>query len=775
MEPEHEPLLPISQKPQFPKPRPLRVSLSRNDDQFSRHSWSPASFNQLSPITTPDIDHSPFTRIKRWLNGPDDELGIADEERIRLRGIKNLPGFKGKLIKYYDASQAWIVLALVGLICGLLASLMDISIPLLDSFRYGFCREQILLPEDSCGSSWISWSALFNADTNTVSMLFYVLFGGLFAFTSTILVTICPDRKMNGENGVNDLKAFHCSGSGIPEVKTILGGFVIRGCLGLQTLVYKVVALIFAMSAGLVVGVQGPLVHVACAVGNVTSRLFQKYSKNDAKRREIMSAACAAGVSVAFGAPIGGVLFSLEEASYYFPQKTMWRAFFCALIAAVTLKLINPLGSGKLVLFQVSYDTDWHIPELIPFLILGIFGGLFGALFIKLTSILDRLKSKLADYGILQVLIVSLLTSLLSFPNDFTRRPNTRFLTDLFSECDPHDPNPTILCRPNDTGILWALGYALCTKAFLMIITFGIRIPGGIFIPSMVVGACMGRMMGISMQLLLSHVTVFGLDKSMIIPGVYALVGAAATLSGVTRMTVSLTVIMFELTGALTYVLPLMVAIMSAKWVADAFGRLSIYDLVIQHKGYPFLNHKRSLIRQPAMAQDIMEAGGDMLDSEAIYRLSDIEIKCAKLERSHPSIDGGFPIVKSGCVLVGYISQTDITHALDSIRNEAERNPLSHSIVFHNLAFPQPPLTCSPAISSPFLQTSHIPGSICDLSQWVDKAPLSVSATTSCEMVVELFMKLGIRTLLVVKEGVFVGVIHKKRILSFINTSGRTD
>ncbi len=64
-------------------------------------------------------------------------------------------------------------------------------------------------------------------------------------------------------------------------------------------------------------GVQGPLVHMSCAIGNITTRLFQKYSLNDAKRREIMSAACAAGVSVAFGAPIGGVLFSLEEGIHY--------------------------------------------------------------------------------------------------------------------------------------------------------------------------------------------------------------------------------------------------------------------------------------------------------------------------------------------------------------------------------------------------------------------------------------------------------------------------
>ena len=128
----------------------------------------------------------------------------------------------------------------------------------------------------------------------------------------------------------------YAAGSGIPEVKTILGGFVIRGFLGLWTLLTKYVGLILSVSSGLSLGKEGPLVHVACCCGNVFTRLFAKYRQNEGKRREVLSAAAAAGVAVAFGAPVGGVLFSLEEVSYYFPHKTMWRSFFCALTATVT-------------------------------------------------------------------------------------------------------------------------------------------------------------------------------------------------------------------------------------------------------------------------------------------------------------------------------------------------------------------------------------------------------------------------------------------------------
>lgn len=110
-----------------------------------------------------------------------------------------------------------------------------------------------------------------------------------------------------------------------------------------------------------------------------------------ARKREVLSAAAAAGISVAFGSPIGGVLFSLEvrtshrelslpltneiqQLSYYFPDKTMWQSFVCAMTAAVTLQAFDPFRSGKLVLYHVTYSTGWHGFEMIPFAFLGILG-----------------------------------------------------------------------------------------------------------------------------------------------------------------------------------------------------------------------------------------------------------------------------------------------------------------------------------------------------------------------------------------------------------------
>src|SRR4029434_5381519 len=81
-------------------------------------------------------------------------------------------------------------------------------------------------------------------------------------------------------------------------------------------------------------------------------------------------------------------------------------------------------------------------------------------------------------------------------------------------------------------------------------------------------------------------------DTPCITPGTYAIIGAAAALAGVTRMTVSIVVIMFELTGALTYVLPIMIAVMISKWVGDAISPRGIYESWIHFNGYPFLDNR---------------------------------------------------------------------------------------------------------------------------------------------------------------------------------------
>ena len=134
---------------------------------------------------------------------------------------------------------------------------------------------------------------------------------------------------------------------------------------------------------------QGPLVHVSCCLAYLLSRLFVQFKTNEAQKRRVLAAAAAAGVSVAFGSPLGGVLFGLEgmfgslvsgvaHIELYLELDTfanesdvMWRAFVTSSIAAMALQYIDPFGTSKLVLFQVTNgggEGAWLAFELVRIL-----------------------------------------------------------------------------------------------------------------------------------------------------------------------------------------------------------------------------------------------------------------------------------------------------------------------------------------------------------------------------------------------------------------------
>jgi H+/Cl- antiporter ClcA len=126
--------------------------------------------------------------------------------------------------------------------------------------------------------------------------------------------------------------------------------------IGVWTLITKIVALGLSVGAGLSLGKEGPFVHAACCIANVSCRWFAKYKNNRGKRNEMLSAASAAGVAVAFGAPVGGVLFSLEEVSSYFPHRTVCYAHVCVPDCNIVLFFVYGLGFLTMVTTNL-YNT----------------------------------------------------------------------------------------------------------------------------------------------------------------------------------------------------------------------------------------------------------------------------------------------------------------------------------------------------------------------------------------------------------------------------------
>ncbi|KAK2753107.1 hypothetical protein FQN55_005067 [Onygenales sp. PD_40] len=676
------------------------------------------------------------------------------KERQRLRHLySSSKGLLGYARKVLDASHIWLVLILTGISVGIIAACIDIASNWLGDIKTGYCRAgleggKFYLNKSFCCwgyeelsqcQHWIPWRNAFNIGSKgggyVVEYVFFILYSILFATTASLLVKTF---------------AIYAKHSGIPEIKTVLGGFVIQRFMGGWTLLIKSLGLCLAVASGLWLGKEGPLVHVACCCANIIMKPLPSLNHNEARKREVLSAAAAAGISVAFGSPIGGVLFSLEQLSYYFPDKTMWQSFVCAMVAAVTLHALNPFRTGKIVLYQVTYSRGWHRFEILPFIILGIVGGLYGGLFIKLNMKVARWrKSRRFSYPIVEVILVALISAVINFPNTFMRAQLSELVYYLFAECADVPDDQFGLCKTGaaSLGVISLLLLAAVLGFFLASVTFGLDIPAGIILPSLAIGALSGRALGIAFEMWQKAHPGFILfrncepDVQCITPGTYAIVGAASALGGATRMTVSIVVIMFELTGALTYVIPIMIAVMLAKWLGDTFGKRGIYESWINLNEYPFIEQKDDVVLPDIPVTQAMTSIHDLSVITAVGHTID-----SLLHLLDTTTYRGFPVVSetNNPILLGYISRNELSFALKSATSRSARN----------LSRQTPTYFAHQPFADP-LETL-------DLRPWMDQTPITLNSRTTFLIVLNMFQRLGLRYVLFVNKGELQGFLTKK-------------
>ena len=245
------------------------------------------------------------------------------------------------------------------------------------------------------------------------------------------------------------------------------------------------------------------------------------------------------------------------------------------------------------MLFEVHYTADWKFFEIVAFVLTGIAGGIIGALFVKMSRLWEKTFRRIPIIRrkpLLETVLVGLLTGLVSFWNRYTRFGAAELLSELATPCDRWaqiSVTDSGVCPPMESIpiLLRSLAIAFVIKGVLTVVTFGLYVPAGIYIPSMVAGGLLGKLVGHAVQLAIltfPKSRIFteckaGNDISCITPGVYAMIGAGVTMCGVTRLPVTLAVILFELTGSLDYMIPFSIAIFISKWVADAIEKSSIY------------------------------------------------------------------------------------------------------------------------------------------------------------------------------------------------------
>lgn len=360
---------------------------------------------------------------------------------------------------------------------------------------------------------------------------------------------------------------------------------------------------------------------------------------------------------------------------------------------------------------------------------------------------------------ITQVVIVALLSALINYPNLYMRAQSSELVYSLFAECSQED-DQFGLCKKGSAsaGTIVLLIFAASLGFFLASITFGLQIPAGIILPSMAIGALFGRAVGIIMEIWVqNHPNFIAFDTCepdlpCVTPGTYAIIGAAAALGGVTRMTVSIVVIMFELTGALTYVLPIMIAVMISKWVGDAFDKRGIYESWIHFNEYPFLENSEEALIPDIPASQVMTRIEDLVVLTATgHTIGSLTSVLA----AHPY--RGFPVISDPreAILLGYISRAELTYNLHTST--------------------QPPRSLPPETEAFFAhQPLADPRNTLDLRPWMDQTPITLPANSRLQLTANYFQKLGLRYILFSSRGVLQGLLTKKDVGYVLNGAEET-
>ncbi|XP_018395642.1 PREDICTED: chloride channel protein 2 [Cyphomyrmex costatus] len=475
--------------------------------------------------------------------------------------------------------EDWIFLALLGIIMALISYAMDRGISMCNNARIWLYQDLTTHP----AFKYLAW----------VSMPVC-----LILFSAGFVHIIAPQSI----------------GSGIPEMKTILRGVALKEYLTFRTLIAKVIGLTATLGSGLPLGKEGPFVHIASIVATLLSKLvtsFQGIYENESRNCEMLAAACAVGVASCFAAPIGGVLFSIEVTTVYFAVRNYWRGFFAAVCGATMFRLLAIWFQREetiTAMFATSFTMEFPFDpqELLVFALIGVGSGLLGAFYVWLHRqyVIFMRKNKsmnsfLQKNRFLYPGIVSLMVSSVSFPvglgqfmaGDLNTHDQVFGLFTNFTwtkeNLSVEEMNIVKHWSTSYTDVFSGLlSFVLVTFIF-SIISSTVPVPSGIFIPVFKIGAALGRAVGEAMALWFPTGVRYGGVITPIVPGGYATVGAAA-FSGAVTHTISVSVIIFEMTGQITHIVPIMIAVLISNAIA-ALLQPSIYDSIILIKKLPYL------------------------------------------------------------------------------------------------------------------------------------------------------------------------------------------
>jgi CIC family chloride channel protein len=372
-------------------------------------------------------------------------------------------------------------------------------------------------------------------------------------------------------------------GHGVPEVMEAIS--LRNGIIRPRVVLGKVVASAITIASGGSVGREGPIVQIGASIGSTIGQIF----KLSRKRMEtLVGCGAAAGIAAAFNAPIAGAMFSVEILLGDFTVSQ----FTPIVIASVSATVVSRIFFGNSPAFTVPEYELIHPLELVPYALLGVLAGFVAILFVKALYLMeDRFDSlKIPDFY--KTTIGGLMIGAIGI-----------FFPQIFGV--GYEAMDQALLGKMGMGLLLALVFL---KIIASSITLGSGSSGGIFAPSLFMGAMTGGFFGNILHNIFPHITAG--------PGAYALVAMSAVVGAATQAPITAILIMFEMTGDYKIILPLMIATTISSFMTSKLQRGSIYTIKLQKRGINIHQGKEINILKSMQVKDYMRPSIEIISPE---------------------------------------------------------------------------------------------------------------------------------------------------------------
>ena len=418
-------------------------------------------------------------------------------------------------------------------------------------------------------------------------------------------------------------------------VSEVIKSVVLRGgYIPLRTTVFHFLAPVICIGSGGTVGPEGPAAQLG---GGVSSKLSQLVGLSDNRRRVFTAAGSGAAIAAIFNTPLGGVFFALEIILLNdFNAPTL----SALILASVTASAISRIFLGTESVFTFGTPDIGSYSYIYMYALLGILAGLFSILFIRYSSSIGRtFRKKILNKGIPQWLIMTTIGLLVGVSGFYFK--------DIFGI--GYSGINHILAGK----LVWKVVLILFLLKFLLVpLILNSGGFGGVFAPSLFMGACLGFLFAT----LLNYLFGINLDTTT-----YILVGMGAMLGGINTIPITAIMIIFEMTQEYSFILPLMLAVIISTTISRLVLKGSVHVKHLEEQGYQITEGRESNVLKSIFIKDV--------------KLDQIELVPEKtklpvlIEKMIQSPSNSFYTVNDKNEITGTITETELRPIMTEYEN----------------------------------------------------------------------------------------------------------